>query len=78
MTRKVSKRKKHGKKKSGRSCRVCGKDPAPNYFFCRACHQRVVESNGNETEEFRVLIYLSRSRTNPLSSGTSCNGLSVR
>ncbi|CAB5079404.1 hypothetical protein D3OALGA1CA_1587 [Olavius algarvensis associated proteobacterium Delta 3] len=56
MTRKISRKKKHGKKKSGRSCRVCGKDPAPNYFFCRACHQRVVESNGNDTEEFRVLI----------------------
>jgi len=28
------------KKKSGRTCRICGKDPYPNYFFCPSCHHK--------------------------------------
>ena len=26
---------------SGRKCHICGKDPYPNYFFCRSCHNRL-------------------------------------
>jgi len=26
---------------AGRSCNKCGRDPAPNYFFCRNCHSMV-------------------------------------
>lgn len=29
------------KKSTGRKCRICGKDPYPNYFFCPGCHHRV-------------------------------------
>jgi uncharacterized OB-fold protein len=29
------------KKMSKRSCRLCGKDPFPNYFFCPSCHHRI-------------------------------------
>ena len=30
------------KKKSGRKCQYCGKDPSPNYFFCpNSCHEIV-------------------------------------
>jgi hypothetical protein len=29
------------KKRSGRICRICGKDPYPNYFFCPSCHHKV-------------------------------------
>jgi uncharacterized OB-fold protein len=28
------------KKKLGRTCRICGKDPYPNYFFCPSCHHK--------------------------------------
>ena len=38
-TRYVRSRKK--KVKSGRSCRSCGKDPSPNYFYCPSCHHKV-------------------------------------
>lgn len=33
----------HRKKKrsSGRKCRICGKDPSPNYFYCRSCHHKI-------------------------------------
>lgn len=32
-------RNRHKKKaNSGRKCKVCGKDPYPNYFFCPSCH----------------------------------------
>ena len=24
-----------------RTCRICGKDPYPNYFFCPSCHYKV-------------------------------------
>lgn len=27
--------------KSGRTCLACGKDPAPNYFYCPSCHHKV-------------------------------------
>lgn len=33
--------KRQRKKSSGRTCRMCGKDPYPNYFFCPGCHHRV-------------------------------------
>lgn len=26
---------------SNRTCRICGKDPYPNYFFCPSCHHKV-------------------------------------
>lgn len=26
---------------SGRKCRICGKDPYPNYFFCPGCHHKI-------------------------------------
>ena len=29
------------KGKSRRTCRVCGKDPYPNYFFCAVCHHKI-------------------------------------
>lgn len=29
---------------SNRSCRICGKDPHPNYFYCPACHHRISAS----------------------------------
>lgn len=29
------------RKATGRKCRACGKDPAPNRFFCKVCHGRV-------------------------------------
>ena len=29
------------KRKSGRKCKICGKDPYPNYFFCPACHHKI-------------------------------------
>jgi len=29
------------KNRSGRKCQICGKDPYPNYFFCRSCHHRI-------------------------------------
>lgn len=33
------------KKKSGRTCKYCGKDPFPNYFYCPACHHKVSSSS---------------------------------
>ena len=32
-------RKKKGR--NGRLCRVCGRDPYPNYFYCPSCHHKV-------------------------------------
>lgn len=29
------------KRKSSRKCKICGKDPYPNYFFCQSCHHRI-------------------------------------
>ena len=29
------------KNDSGRKCQICGKNPYPNYFFCRSCHNRL-------------------------------------
>ena len=47
-------------KKSGRKCKLCGKDPYPNYFYCPSCHHRVshysVEMDG-EQEEFGLADY---------------------
>jgi len=34
-------RKMRSRKKPARKCRMCGKDPAPNYFYCPSCHHRV-------------------------------------
>jgi uncharacterized OB-fold protein len=25
----------------GRKCKMCGKDPYPNYFYCPTCHHKV-------------------------------------
>ena len=41
------------KKKSGRTCKYCGKDPFPNYFYCPACHHKVSRS-GDEYEDVRI------------------------
>ncbi|MFC1515353.1 hypothetical protein ACFL7E_01195 [Thermodesulfobacteriota bacterium] len=48
--------KKFRKKKipSGRTCKVCGKDPAPNYFFCPSCHYRV--SKITEGDELNIQL----------------------
>lgn len=32
---------RNSKKMSKRSCRLCGRDPSPNYFFCPGCHHRI-------------------------------------
>jgi len=41
------------KRKSGRVCRLCGKDPYPNYFYCPACHHRVSHSgHSDEHKDF--------------------------
>lgn len=32
----------------GRKCRICGKDPYPNYFFCRACHHKISVQDEND------------------------------
>ncbi|MFH2219650.1 MAG: hypothetical protein ABII68_08325 [Pseudomonadota bacterium] len=37
------------KKNSGRKCKICGKDPYPNYFFCPSCHHRINEDGESET-----------------------------
>jgi uncharacterized OB-fold protein len=29
------------KKTPGRKCKICGKNPHPNYFFCPSCHHRI-------------------------------------
>ena len=26
---------------SKKRCKICGKDPYPNYFYCPSCHHRV-------------------------------------
>ncbi|MEE4359396.1 MAG: hypothetical protein V2I97_23190 [Desulfococcaceae bacterium] len=36
------------KNQKKRTCRMCGKDPYPNYFYCPACHHRVSHSGHNE------------------------------
>jgi len=41
------------KKKSGRTCKYCGKDPSPNYFYCPACHHKVSRS-GDEYEDIKI------------------------
>lgn len=30
-----------------RECRVCKKDPWPNYFFCARCHPQITDPNLN-------------------------------
>ena len=37
---------------SSRSCRMCGKDPHPNYFYCPACHHRISSSGGDELGDY--------------------------
>jgi len=41
-------RKKAG---SGRVCRLCGKDPYPNYFYCQTCHHKLSSSSFDDTNE---------------------------
>jgi hypothetical protein len=38
---------------SNRSCRICGKDPHPNYFYCPACHHRVSSSGEDDSGGFK-------------------------
>jgi hypothetical protein len=45
-----AKRKKGGF--SNRTCRLCGKDPHPNYFYCPVCHHRISASGADEFGEF--------------------------
>jgi hypothetical protein len=45
-----SRRKKGGF--SNRACRLCGKDPHPNYFYCPVCHHRISASGTDEFGEF--------------------------
>ena len=35
-----------------RTCRLCGKDPHPNYFYCPVCHHRISASGADEFGEF--------------------------
>jgi uncharacterized OB-fold protein len=35
-------------KPSGRRCKICGKDPYPNYFYCPACHHKVTARDEGE------------------------------
>jgi hypothetical protein len=48
---------RRGRKKkrgvSSRSCRLCGKDPHPNYFYCPVCHHRVSASGSEEFGDFK-------------------------
>ena len=39
------------KKKSTRKCKICGKDPSPNYFYCPSCHHRVSHHSVEMEEE---------------------------
>jgi len=48
----LSSRKK--KKISGRKCKICEKDPYPNYFFCPSCHHRIKEYDEVETLYIRL------------------------
>lgn len=36
---------------SGRACRMCGKDPFPNYFYCPTCHHKISSSSYDDTNE---------------------------
>ncbi|AOY57941.1 MULTISPECIES: hypothetical protein [Desulfococcus] len=45
------------RKKSARKCKICGKDPSPNYFYCPSCHHRVSHHSvemEEEREEFGI------------------------
>ncbi len=44
-------RKKRGV--SGRSCRLCGKDPHPNYFYCPGCHHRISTAAAEDFGDFK-------------------------
>jgi uncharacterized OB-fold protein len=51
MKRNIKKPKPLKKRVStGRSCKKCGKDPYPNYFFCPSCHHKLSEYD--EEEDF--------------------------
>ena len=39
------------KKKPARKCKICGKDPSPNYFYCPSCHHRVSHHSVEMEEE---------------------------
>ncbi|MDI6688043.1 MAG: hypothetical protein QME06_07475 [Desulfobacterales bacterium] len=36
------------KNNTGRKCKICGKDPYPNYFYCPACHHRISHHDEND------------------------------
>ena len=40
-------RKVKEKRKSGRKCQRCGKDPWPNMFWCKGCHPTVKDRREN-------------------------------
>jgi uncharacterized OB-fold protein len=51
MQKKVKKeRRRQIKKKNntGKKCKICGKDPYPNYFFCPACHHKISVQDEND------------------------------
>ena len=31
-----------------RRCKICGKDPYPNYFYCPPCHHKLSSPAGEE------------------------------
>ncbi|PQP34642.1 hypothetical protein C6A37_06710 [Desulfobacteraceae bacterium SEEP-SAG9] len=35
-------------KPSVRRCKICGKDPYPNYFYCPICHHKVIARTEGE------------------------------
>ena len=39
------------RKKTARKCKICGKDPSPNYFYCPSCHHRVSHHSVEMEEE---------------------------
>jgi len=43
------------KQKSNRKCKTCGKDPWPNYFFCKGCHS-VVSNSVEDNEHYCAVI----------------------
>ncbi|CAB5125560.1 hypothetical protein D3OALGA1CA_2942 [Olavius algarvensis associated proteobacterium Delta 3] len=33
---------------------MCGRDPYPNYFYCRSCHLKISASRRNRLEEHAI------------------------
>ncbi|PQP35530.1 hypothetical protein C6A37_02055 [Desulfobacteraceae bacterium SEEP-SAG9] len=52
--------KRDKKKQSNRTCRICGKDAFPNYFFCPSCHHRVTATMEFTESEVNTNLDFSR------------------